>query len=760
MSINKVSPSMIEQYLRNNKNLTILNGKIPTTNNWTNKKITKDKILNHDGNIGWVLDYGDLVVDVDPRNGGKESFKRLLSDLSIKLIPTVNTPSGGFHCYLKMPTTDIKLNKILKKYPGIDFLTKGTQCVIVGSKTEIGKYSWSKDNFLDDFEQLDAPEKLIKLLSNNLNSTKDEDLKNFDDLISDKKYSNLSEKEVLDILAELDPSMKNDDWVKVGMALHNWDEKRGLKLWEKWSKGGNNYKEGETAKRWKSFKSGGGITLGTIIHMSKQMNGIIEWEPPILFDEYEIPEIKSSILPSPLKEFAIAISKSAETPEAMASMCVIAVLSTALQGKFEVKPRKDGEHKETLNIYTLTALPPANRKSAILKSCIYPLQEWEREQREILEPKIKKQKSCYESEKKIIDVMRKKLKFDNNSDLIKEIAKKESELKEPQILPRLFVNDTTPESLAIIVTEQNNRMSIFSDEGGIVDTMAGLYSGGNANIDIWLKGWDGGHFRQKRKDRDLDINPLLTINLVVQPVIIQNLGGKKVYNGKGLLERFLYCIPKSNLGYRTNNQDAISSQIKDNYNQKIRDLLNIPYQEKPTILVLEDEAYKKWREFQDAIEIELRPEGRLSICQGWGGKICGYALRIAGLFHIAEYGKDNTTINVNTIQKALELCSLLSYHAIAAFGVMEVDQDTKDAQEILRWIKECKLDFFAKANVTKKMQNRSSMNAIRIDKLLNILSQRNIISEPIKEGKKTILFKVNPAILSRDKCKETNRDII
>jgi phage/plasmid primase-like uncharacterized protein len=487
--------------------------------------------------------------------------------------------------------------------------------------------------------------------------------------------------------------------------------------------------------------------------VKKQLNNLtntidlIEWEAPILFDNFDTKEIPADILPSPLKEFAKALSKSTETPEAMALMSVVAVLSTTLQGKFEVKPRENGDHKETLNIYTLTALPPANRKSAILKSCTYPLQEWEKEQKEILEPEIRKQKSRYESEKKVIEAMRKDLKSDgNNYDLIEKISNKESELKEPQALPRLFVNDTTPESLAIMVAEQNNRMSVFSDEGGIVETMAGLYSGGSANIDILLKGWDGGHLRQKRKDRDLDIEPLLTINLVVQPVIIQNLGSKKAYAGKGLLERFLYCLPKSNLGYRSNEQEAMTTQVKNNYNHKIRDLLNIPYQKDPIILSLDDEAFKEWREFQNTIELDLRPEGRLSICQGWGGKICGHALRIAGLFHITEYGKDNTKINIGTIQKALELCSLLTYHAIAAFGAMEVDPDTKDAKEILRWIEACQLDYFPKADLTKKMQNRASMNAARLDKLLSILSQRNIISDPIREGKKTIQFKVNPAI--------------
>jgi hypothetical protein len=98
------------------------------------------------------------------------------------------------------------------------------------------------------------------------------------------------------------------------------------------------------------------------------------------------------------------------------------------------------------------------------------------------------------------------------------------------------------------------------------------------------------------------------------------------------LVRKIQHLPKSNLGYRSNNQSSITKQIKNDYHHKIRDLLNIPYPEDSTILSLDDEAFKEWRDFQNAIEIDLRGEGRLAICQGWGGKI-------AELFHIAEYEK-------------------------------------------------------------------------------------------------------------------------
>ena len=54
--------------------------------------------------------------------------------------------------------------------------------------------------------------------------------------------------------------------------------------------------------------------------------------------------------------------------------------------------------------------------------------------------------------------------------------------------PTLFINNVNPESLAHLVHEQQGRLAIFSDEGGILETLAGLYHHGMANVDILLKG--------------------------------------------------------------------------------------------------------------------------------------------------------------------------------------------------------------------------------------------------------------------------------
>jgi len=487
---------------------------------------------------------------------------------------------------------------------------------------------------------------------------------------------------------------------------------------------------------------------------------INDWDDPVLFDEIETPDIPARLLPGELGEFATALAKATETPEALAVMTVLGTVSAAATKRFCVSPKEDW--REPINIYTLVALPPANNKSLIFNHCTEPLVTWEREQATTLESKIKSQRSERKSQEKIIESLRGKAAKEEDTlkqrNMIDQIADKEANLIEPQVFPQLFANDTTPEALANNVHEQNGRFAIFSDEGGIVETLSGLYTGGSANVDILLKGIDGGHVRIRRKDRNFDINPLLTIVLTVQPIIIQNMRSKKAFNGNGMLERFLYVLPKSKLGYRTHDKPPVPQHIRQAYNTKIKTLLDIPAlfeddQEKPRMLTLSSEAFQDWREFQAAIEIQLRPDGKLSPCLGSGGKICGFALRIAGLLHVAEHGQNQLVISGETMSRALEIAALLTEHTIAAYGLMGSDQPVEDAKEVFQWIVAQRESSFTQTQVTYAMRHKKLGKAERLIKALTVLMDRNLISEPQKltTRKPTTFFRVHPSILKKEK---------
>lgn len=80
------------------------------------------------------------------------------------------------------------------------------------------------------------------------------------------------------ILARIPPDLGYDDWIRVGMGLHDafHGGATGLKLWRKWSAGelhetaSEKHKIGDCERRWNGFEPAGtdGATWGTVVHLA------------------------------------------------------------------------------------------------------------------------------------------------------------------------------------------------------------------------------------------------------------------------------------------------------------------------------------------------------------------------------------------------------------------------------------------------------------------------------------------------------------
>ena len=113
------------------------NDKRPVGTDW----VSAPSQINGDGrsylalgyNLGFRIPADHLIVDVDPRNGGLESYAMLPQDVQDLPVTTI-TASGGFHVYCLLPPDyDYKtLRSSIKALPGIDFLHYGKQVVLPG----------------------------------------------------------------------------------------------------------------------------------------------------------------------------------------------------------------------------------------------------------------------------------------------------------------------------------------------------------------------------------------------------------------------------------------------------------------------------------------------------------------------------------------------------------------------------------------------------------------------------------------------------
>ena len=475
------------------------------------------------------------------------------------------------------------------------------------------------------------------------------------------------------------------------------------------------------------------------------------------FKSNDLPEIPANLLPGNYGKFSKALAVATEVPEGLVVFGVLGAISAAISHRFCVNPK--GDWIEPINVYLLAALPPGNNKSSVLNACSKPLVTWENEQAEKLGPKIKQAKSERKTMEKYIEKERNSAIQNKDHDFRKlevhEIAEMEARLEDPPVLPQIFVTDATPEALVSIVAGQGGRLAILSDEGGIMEVISGLYSGGKANINIILNGIDGGYVRVERNDKSFDLSPYLTFCLFAQPIVIQCMGSKKAFTGKGMLERFLYLLPHSKLGYRTHDTEPVSKVLRDGYNRQVTELLNKfmlvgEGEVDRFILKLDSQSHEDWRIFQDQTEKEFRSGGKLYSISGWGGKISGFALRLAGLIHIMKSDDEHTRINRETMESALTLASFLKEHALAAFGLMSVDRATEKANVVLGWVRENDELSFTRSSCHAALHGQVN-DVNELIEAIDVLKERNIVSGPESVptgGRPSIVYHVNPALFS------------
>lgn len=498
--------------------------------------------------------------------------------------------------------------------------------------------------------------------------------------------------------------------------------------------------------------------------------GPVDWQAPVRFSEGKTPDLPARLLPGVFGEFAAALAASTEVPEALPVLSVLATISTAVAKRFVISPF-EGWY-EPINIYVTVGLPPANSKSLVLKRCTDPLANWEMEQAIALGPSIATAMSNLKTHERFVEKLRREAANEKNpilrAQLFTDVAVEEAKMPVVPVLPQLFANDATLEALAVHVQEQGERFAIISDEGGIIETVSGLYSNGNANVDLILKGIDGGHVRIRRKDRHVDMNPYLTMLLTVQPQVIRNMGGKRAFKGNGVLERFLYAMPHSNLGYRHLSGPPVPDNLVEKYERAIRDLIAIaPPSTRPGetffVLALSPMALTHWKQFRHEIERGLRPRGKYAEIKAWAGKLAGYTLRLAGLLHVAQHRATNHQIEASTMLRAIVMARRLAVHALAAFAEMGVDPTVEDAKQIAQWLESGRVERFIRSDVVRRFHGWSGGRK-RMTEALQVLVDRNFVGEPSKEpsgksGRPAEIYCVNPLVYEGEEKEEGVKSI-
>lgn len=482
-----------------------------------------------------------------------------------------------------------------------------------------------------------------------------------------------------------------------------------------------------------------------------------EWPDPILPGILRTPAIPPDVLPTWLGDMAGAVSDSTQTPPALAVMHCLAVLATMLQRRFEVAPYGDG-YTEPLALWTLSASPSGTRKSAVLTALLGPLVHWEKLLRDRMRGEIARVNATRAVAKKRIERLLQdaaKAKDATEREATRaEIEREETEMPDEIRAPRLFTGDTTAERLQALLVEHGERMAVHSDESGIFLIMAGIYNGGAANIDVFLQGHAGTPLRVDRAGRSAHVDqPALSFGLLLQPGVMSEVASSRRFRDSGLLARFLYAMPASNVGQRDVRRHApIPAEVKAEYERRLHQLLEGvpgPVQAAKT-LVLSDAAREAWLDLAEAIEREQGEGGRYESISDWTSKLPGAVARVAALLELAEVGLHTEEVSHAAMERAVRLARLLIPHAQAAFGLLGTDAVDADAAAIVKWIKAGELSEFTRREAQKAQEGRFR-SVERLQKALARLEHQDVLREFRRHNKgapPTTAYRANPKVLS------------
>ena len=592
-----------------------------------------------------VLVDDRLVIDIDPRNGGNKSYERLVQDTGIDFKSsgtlTVATGGGGWHIYYKRPG-HILLRGSLPQYPGIDIKSSG---FVVGygslhkSGLEYERHAGWPDKLLD------APQALIKLLERPAIVR----------VSVDGADHNLSHEQLAEMVAAIpNPGRDYDAYINLGMAIHAATDGEGFELWDEWSRRSEYNNPTANIKKWASFRAGGGITAGTLVHMAKQAGWVepVTFHPlPMAMPEPEEETTEALRIPAALADTVIGrLAKRAayclEFPEMSTFMSILGAASAAVCTNYSVRYQGSSDAIAT-GLYVVVEQPPATQKSRLLNVALKP----------------------YE------DSIRR-----HNEYVVQHNAGVDDD--DPQML-YAFGNTTDTTAAALeraLASGADGRFCIASAEQS---AFMSLFPSGNnfhSTNELALKGYAGENVSGLRTDRKTFAGVAYgTIVLVAQPGSCGRIFSAS--NGSGLAERFMYVSEPSMLGARTLHGEPLS----DSDLLPIRRAVERCVQKYSERMAFNVDGKQKILE--DTVQLRATSTGYLSILErrrameakmgalldsgdmvavSWLGKFETHVLKVASVMHVieslAEAGEVPDMIGDDMIEGAMQLVDVMASH--------------------------------------------------------------------------------------------------
>lgn len=450
------------------------------------------------------------------------------------------------------------------------------------------------------------------------------------------------------------------------------------------------------------------------------------WPDLIPLGEAEgVARFPTEVLPAWMQPIVQAIAEDLQAEPDLPGVLGLIALSTACAGKRHVIIRNSW--REPLNIYAAVALPPSSGKSPAFKWMLKPIREYEKQRIESVQGQVE----IVAQRRRMIEKAMKRA--EDKGDEQEARIQLDKLMNTPEVFPfRLVVDDATPEALVQKLHDHGERLALLSTEGGPFGMMAGRYSD-NANLDPYLKPWSNDPINVDRIGRPgtkLDA-PVLTIGLTVQPSVIAALADTPEMMGRGLTARFMYSVPRTNNGNRDMFWECdIPEEVTIPYNKRIAALLDQELDAvDPVALTIEREAVLEFYGWRQGLENQRGEGGPLHVISEWTTKLESTVIRTAGLLALADL---NEHIDTATMRRALALGNYWLSHIRAVLDLWGRDDTVAKARQVVAWMTHRELEDFSVRDLYGSLR-RLFPTADDTRPVLSLLTERGWI-RPLFDG--------------------------
>lgn len=491
----------------------------------------------------------------------------------------------------------------------------------------------------------------------------------------------------------------------------------------------------------------------------------------------ETPPFPIKTLPPEFRDYAGEIAESVQVPPALPSVAILGAIATAVQRKARVHVGRT--HVEPLNLFTILAADPSDRKSETLGKVYAPVYAFQSEAAERMRPDVEAAQNRRDLQTARIEVLKKKAarvkKAEDVPPLIAEIEEAQRNLEAVPTIPRLTAADVTPETLATVMHGNGGRITLADPEGASpLANNLGRYGDTGPNLSNILRGYRGDTMQIDRRGRQETIfEPTLTLSLMVQPGVLLRMGNHPEAREQGLTARICFSLPQTRAGTRTYRNRPISPQSEAEYNGAMRDLLGIPAPDtidrRPELpeIQLEGEPLQIWIRYHDGIEARMADGGDLAPYRDLAGKFAGHMARLIGLLHMAanhaEVAPWAVPVTVETAVAARLIAEYFEAHGLAAYRLMFEGATEGIPARIVAWMHRYQNDpelnpAFYRADLYRKLRGAADVNksedlAPALETLTNRGYLRPIPGDP-KEGPgrpSGPRYEINPAVFEGNK---------